>query len=212
MGTNTQTAEPRVEVAPHIVEPCSELPEGFYAVRLTNIGQQGKFVDRADSLIVDAQKLPNLIHDLQAALLEVNAQALLHKAPQMSAAEGDAFLAELEAETPDKLVTLERPAFSSEMTALIAASGNYRAIWDILSDPESPTWGELTDEELVSIVRDYWPHRPNKQIHRSKPLEAFSHEALMDAAKFIFVPNYVLGTHGGGACALTADPAVGGDA
>ena len=196
MGTNTQTAEPRVQVTGHRVAPCPELPNGFYAAKISAAGQAmaktvgGNNLDimGVKTLVVDAAKIPQLILDLQAVQQELTAQAMTDAGGvDVAMDDDDALLAALDSE---QLVTIEGPAFSGEITRAIAASGNYRMIWEALNDSADSTWDQLTDSELRAITADY-KHTLTDSVALSIVELALEHDAprpvLMKAAKSIFV-------------------------
>lgn len=226
MGTNTQTAEPRVLVTGHRVAPCPELPFGFYAAKIsaagpkmaTTVGGSDIAITGLSTLVVDAAKLPALIADLQAAQIELAAQAMADKAGVVhSIGEDDALLAELDSEEP---ITLSAPEFSGTITGAIGRSGNYRHIWEVLDDRDSPTWAQLTDSELRAITADY-RHSLTDQGARDLVEAALSSETtprlvMMMAAKAVFVGRAaeVLAYEPTRAAAYQQqqDPAAGGDA
>lgn len=178
MGTNTQTAEPRVQVTAEAVAPDASLSDGFYAVKINT----GPF----DSIVVDAQKLPNLIHDLQQAQINLAAQAMTDRAGvDTPMADDAALMADLDAE---ELVDQVRPEFSSDLTARIFATGQYTAIWDALDAEDSPTWDALTDADLRAIIKDYRHTYPiHSPLLGDVVLTMGGHPALLAGAKLIFV-------------------------
>jgi hypothetical protein len=182
MGTNTQTAEPRVVVTGHMVAPCAELPNGFYAAKINPQTGADAYV-QLDGIVIDAAKLPALIHDLQNVQIELSAQAMVDSMSAQPGAllgptESADLMAELEAEEP---ATLSGAVYSGDVTGIVARHGDFDPLWDALGDPDSHFYAELNEDQLRALIRDF----PGANIE--EPAPGVDRSVLVESVKTIFV-------------------------
>lgn len=181
MGTTPQSEEPRVQV-----QVLHGRPEGATTFMM---------IHRADGLSVAVpirfSDIDRLISDLRAAQRAMSVDAIAETHVDTDTMADEDLMKALGEEV---LVTLVEPIYSSTITAAIAASGNYRHIWEVLDRDDSPVWGKLSDDELRALIHDYQnsvpvddPFRWNLQTFLDEGLDLEPRHVLENLAKSIFV-------------------------